>query len=70
LIEKTNYEQKTSKKLKNVHGEVPNKKQKQLMQQEHEKLNDLLLSKLLLYQHTFLNNDSELKVSNYFSQNF
>jgi hypothetical protein len=31
-----------------VHGEAPNKKQKQFMQ-EHEKLDDLLLSKLLLY---------------------
>jgi hypothetical protein len=40
------------------------------MTKEHEKLDDLLLSKLLLYWHTFLNNDSELKVSNYFSQNF
>lgn len=40
------------------------------MQEEHEKLDDLLLSKLLLYRHTFLNNDSELKVNNYFSQNF
>jgi hypothetical protein len=47
-----------------VHGEAPNQKQNELMQEKHEKLFNFLLFKLLLYQHTFLNNDSELKVSN------
>jgi hypothetical protein len=45
-------------------AKLPNQKQKELMQEEHEKLVDLLLLKLLLYRHTFLNNDSELKVNN------
>ncbi len=47
-----------------MHDEAPNQKQKELMQEEHEKLANLLLLKLLLYRHTFLNNDNELKVSN------